>query len=239
MEKKDLEITIKDLEAHIVFLKKEQKQEAEKLKKMVAKTDEFNAWIKNETSKIDERKDQLLKERYEFEEERDAFIKQKPDIQAVIDMLNQEMLDKCEELDKLDERTSKTARSESKIRQTISLLKATKDRLTSSKKQAEKEYKEAEQKLKKMKKALESELSKLAQATFHKNEELDKFNRTNNELRKIQEEKEEVAYDLKKIKEEYRTYLDILTVKRRNVNIIVDRLEKKYKEAYPNLRLPL
>lgn len=239
MERRVLEITIKDLEANIQLLKAEQKESSKKLKVKLDQIEKLDSDIisKTETitleaSKLEETRRFLTQKQQEIEarEERSKVTLKELEVSIVL---------ASEELKKLIDTSSKTAYSTS---QSLKLEESLKTSIESLKTK-ENELILHLKTLQKDAEIREKDVNKLGQNLLHLNNET--TIRTA-DLRLIERKIKELNKEIKKLEElrdktdnDYKYYMDMLQTKQHDVNIVVKRLEEKYGEAFPNLKLKI
>ncbi len=239
MERRVLEITIKDLEANIQLLKAEQKESSKKLKVKLDQIEKLDSDIisKTETitleaSKLEETRRFLTQKQQEIEarEERSKVTLKELEVSIVL---------ASEELKKLIDTSSKTAYSTS---QSLKLEESLKTSIESLKTK-ENELILHLKTLQKDAEIREKDVNKLGQNLLHLNNET--TIRTA-DLRLIERKIKELNKEIKKLEElrdktdnDYKYYMDMLQTKQHDVTIVVKRLEEKYGEAFPNLKLKI
>lgn len=239
MERRVLEITIKDLEANIQLLKAEQKESSKKLKVKLDQIEKLDSDIisKTETitleaSKLEETRRFLTQKQQEIEarEERSKVTLKELEVSIVL---------ASEELKKLIDTSSKTAYSTS---QSLKLEESLKTSIESLKTK-ENELILHLKTLQKDAEIREKDVNKLGQNLLHLNNET---SIRTADLRLIERKIKELNKEIKKLEElrdktdnDYKYYMDMLQTKQHDVTIVVKRLEEKYGEAFPNLKLKI
>lgn len=239
MDQRVLEITVKDLEANVQLLKREQKESSKKLKiklDQVSKLDEEivskSEAIALEASKLEETRRFLTQKQQEIEarEERSKVILKDLEVSIVL---------ATEELKKLSDMTSKTAYSKSQIQKVEESLKISVEALKAREKYLIQNIKTLENGLQTKEKEVNKKDQKLVELNNNFAIRTIDLRLTDRKIKELEKEIKKLEVLRDKTENDYKYYMDMLQTKQDDVNIVVKRLEEKYGEAFPNLKLKI
>lgn len=239
MDQRVLEITVKDLEANVQLLKREQKESSKKLKiklDQVSKLDEEivskSETIALEASKLEETRRFLTQKQQEIEarEERSKVILENLEVSIVL---------ATKELEKLNDMTSKTAYSKSQIQKVEESLRISVEALTTREKYLIQDIKTLENGLQTKEKEVNKKDQKLVELNNNFAIRTMDLRVTEKKIKELEKEIKKLEVLRDKTENDYKYYMDMLQTKQDDVNIVVKRLEEKYGEAFPDLKLKI
>lgn len=239
MDQRVLEITVKDLEANVQLLKREQKESSKKLKiklDQVSKLDEEivskSETITLEASKLEETRRFLTQKQQEIEarEERSKVILENLEVSIVL---------ATKELEKLNDMTSKTAYSKSQIQKVEESLRISVEALTTREKYLIQDIKTLENGLQTKEKEVNKKDQKLVELNNNFAIRTMDLRVTEKKIKELEKEIKKLEVLRDKTENDYKYYMDMLQTKQDDVNIVVKRLEEKYGEAFPDLKLKI